>query len=120
MQQVARNLTDPDGGALREQRYLLHDRDTKFSDRFRSTLRSGGVEPVRLPVEADPGSISAPSVDGDAAHFNTEPNHQGKGSVLLLPEPNDRYDHGSRESRVECRKRFDGLLRYYTEPHEDF
>ena len=52
MQQVARNLTDPDGGALREQRYVLHDRDTKFCDRFRSTLRAAGVEPVRLPARS--------------------------------------------------------------------
>src|SRR4051794_13698548 len=30
MQQMARNLTDADAGALRGQRYLLHDRDTKL------------------------------------------------------------------------------------------
>jgi putative transposase len=51
LQQVARNLTDAQAGALRGQRYLLHDRDTKFCDRFRSLLRSGGVEPLRLPCE---------------------------------------------------------------------
>ena len=31
------------------QRYLLHDRDTKFRAGFRSVLRDGGVEPLRLP-----------------------------------------------------------------------
>ena len=30
MQQIARNLTDIDSGALRDQKYLLHDGDTKF------------------------------------------------------------------------------------------
>src|SRR5919106_225037 len=49
MEQVARNLTDADSGALRGQRYLLHDRDAKFSAGFRSVLRGGGVEPIRLP-----------------------------------------------------------------------
>ena len=45
------------------------------------------------------------------AHFHSERNHQGKGNVLLFPEPNG---HGRRGSRVECRKRLGGLLRYYS------
>ena len=49
MQQIARNLTDTESGALRDQLYLLHDRDTKFCARFRSILRDGGVEPLKLP-----------------------------------------------------------------------
>ena len=49
MQQVARNVTDAECGALLGQRYLLHDRDTKFCAAFRSILRDGGVEPLRLP-----------------------------------------------------------------------
>ena len=49
MQQIARNLTDIDSGALRHQKYLLHDGDTKFCAGFRSILRDGGVEPLRLP-----------------------------------------------------------------------
>ena len=44
------------------------------------------------------------------AHFHCERNHQGKGNVLLFPEPNDHA--GSR--RVECRKHLGGLLRYYS------
>jgi hypothetical protein len=52
MQQIARNLTDADAGALRGQRYLLHDRETKFCDGFRSVLRIGGVEPMRLPARS--------------------------------------------------------------------
>ena len=49
MEQMARNLTDTEGGALHGQRYLLHDRDAKFCAGFRSMLRDGGVEPLRLP-----------------------------------------------------------------------
>ena len=36
MQQIARNLMDIDSGALRDQKYLLHDGDTKFCEGFRS------------------------------------------------------------------------------------
>ncbi len=43
MQQVARNVTDETSGCLREHRYLLHDRDTKFCSSFRSILAAGGV-----------------------------------------------------------------------------
>ncbi len=30
MEQMARNAVDPESGHLRSQRYILHDRDTKF------------------------------------------------------------------------------------------
>ena len=49
MLQVCRNLTDAEDGFLRGKKYLLMDRDTKFSDAFRVTLEQAGVEAVRLP-----------------------------------------------------------------------
>lgn len=49
MQQVARNLTDPEIGALLGQRYLLQNHDTKFCSGFRSIVRDADVEPLRLP-----------------------------------------------------------------------
>ena len=49
MLQVARNLSDADDGFLRGKKYLLMDRDTKFSDSFRSILEQAGVQAVRLP-----------------------------------------------------------------------
>src|SRR5918998_1217154 len=52
MEQIARNATDESSGCLREHRYLLHDRDTKFCASFRSILRAGGVEPVKLPARS--------------------------------------------------------------------
>ena len=36
-------------GFLDECRYLLHDRDTKYTQSFRQIIESGGVEPLRLP-----------------------------------------------------------------------
>ena len=47
--QAARNVTDAEQGFLRGKRYLLMDRDSKFSEAFRITLEAGGIEPVRLP-----------------------------------------------------------------------
>ena len=62
MEQIARNLTDAEGGALRGQRYVLHDRDAKFCAWFRSILQDGGVEPLRLPP-------SSPDLNAFAERF---------------------------------------------------
>jgi len=40
MQQCARQLTDPFDGSLVGKRYLLHDRDTKFTAAFDGLLRT--------------------------------------------------------------------------------
>jgi putative transposase len=50
MKQIARNATMEDCGALRDCRYLLHDRDTKFTRSFRAIIASGRVEPLALPA----------------------------------------------------------------------
>jgi hypothetical protein len=49
MTQVARNVTDVRDGFLRGKRYLLLDRDTKYSDDFRGMVSRAGIEVVRLP-----------------------------------------------------------------------
>ncbi|HKD09619.1 MAG TPA: hypothetical protein VKB79_27180 [Bryobacteraceae bacterium] len=49
MSQIARNLTDYEGGLLRGKRYLIHDRDPLFTQTFLHTLQDGGVQSVRLP-----------------------------------------------------------------------
>ena len=41
IKQIARNATMDDCGALRDCRYLLHDRDAKFTRSFRAILVSG-------------------------------------------------------------------------------
>ena len=50
MQQIARNVTMEGCGALRDCRYLLHDRDTKYTQSFRAIIASGRVEPLVLPA----------------------------------------------------------------------
>jgi hypothetical protein len=44
------------------------------------------------------------------AHSHGEPNHQGKGNILLFPNP---YARGDSRSCVEGKRRLGGLLRYY-------
>jgi putative transposase len=134
MEQMARNLTDAEAGALHSQGYVLHDRDAKFCAGFRSILRDGGVEALKLPPSSPDLNafaerwvrsvkqecLSKLILFGEAslrralneylAHFHAERPHQGKGNVLLFPEDTER---GSPGDRVECRQRLGGLLRYY-------
>jgi transposase InsO family protein len=49
MQQCARQLTDPCEGFLLGKRYLLHDRDTKYTQAFDALMKESGVEPIVLP-----------------------------------------------------------------------
>ena len=52
MRQIARNLTDPNDGFLLGKRYLILDRDTKYSHAFRSVLVREGIQVVRLPARS--------------------------------------------------------------------
>ena len=52
MEQMGRNVTSEGWGFLQDRRYLLHDRDAKFSDSFRDTVMVGGVKPLRLPARS--------------------------------------------------------------------
>jgi putative transposase len=134
MRQVARNVTMSEVGFLHGCRYLLHDRDTKFSAGFGQILEAGGVKPVRLPAHspnlnaiAERWVLSVKSeclskliLFGEASlrhvlaeyveHYHRERNHQGKGNVLLFPSP---AEQGPKSSPVVCRERLGGLLKYY-------
>ena len=133
MKQIARNLTDCEEGFLTGKRYVIMDRDSKYSDGFRSILDQGGVKPVRLPprspnlnphIERFMLSIKAEclsrlilfgekmlrrSVSGFLQHYHAERNHQGLRNRLI-----DAGDEVSRvEGQIACRERLGGLLRYY-------
>ena len=101
---------------------------------MRSILRDGGAEPLRLPPSSPDLNafaerwvrsvkeecLSRLILFGEAslrralneytAYFPAERPHQGKGNVLLFPEPAER---GSLGDRVQCKRRLGGLLRYY-------
>jgi putative transposase len=52
MKKIAPNATMDDCGALRHCRYLLHDRDTKFTQSFQAIIASGRVEPLAMPARS--------------------------------------------------------------------
>ena len=52
MRQIPRNVTMEGCGALRDCRYLLHDRDTKYTQSFRAIIASGRVEALVLPARS--------------------------------------------------------------------
>ena len=52
MQQIARNVTMDGWGILGDCRYLLHERDTKYSATLRAIIESGDVETLRLPARS--------------------------------------------------------------------
>jgi putative transposase len=133
MQQIARNVTMEGCGALRDCRYLLHDRDTKYTHSFGAIIASGQVEPLALPARSPNlnayaerwvrsvkeeclckvvlfGKRSLRRALGEyVEHYHSERNHQGKGDVLLFP----RDTKIRRAGPVQCRERLGGLLRYY-------
>ena len=133
MKQIARNATMEGFGSLRDCRYLLHDRDTKFTRSFRAIIASGRVKPVALPARSPNLNAHAErwvrsvkeeclskvilfgenslrrALSNYVDHFHAERNHQGKGNVLLFPRENDQQ----REGPGRCRERLGGLLRYY-------
>ena len=133
MKQIARNVTMEGCGVLRDCRYLLHDRDTKYTQSFRSIIASGRVEPLALPSRSPnlnayaerwvrsvkQECLSKVILFGErslrralseyVAHYHAERNHQGKDNVLLFP----RDEQVRRGGLVQCRERLGGLLRYY-------
>ncbi|MGB5519757.1 MAG: helix-turn-helix domain-containing protein [Gammaproteobacteria bacterium] len=135
MKQVARNVTMDEWGFLESRRYLIHDRDTKFTDSFRAIVRSGHVEPLKLPARSPnlnayaerwvrsvkEEALSKLILLGEASlrralseyllHFHSERNHQGKGNVILFPS--NRSSVSGSDRSVRCRERLGGLLKYY-------
>ena len=64
MQQMARNATMEGWGALRDCRYLLHDRDTKYTHSFRAIIESGHVKTLVLPARSPNLNAYAEPSDG--------------------------------------------------------
>lgn len=52
MQQVARNVTDSFDGPLLEAKYLIHDRDGKYTASLDRIMSSVGIKPIKLPARS--------------------------------------------------------------------
>ena len=135
MTQMGRNAIDETSGYLRQQRYVLHDRDPKFCEKFQETLAAGGVKCLRLPPRSPnlnafaerwvrsikeeclsklilfgEGSLSR-ALTQFQEHYLFERNHQGKGNILLFPGT----DHLPKlyGPSIGCQQRLGGVLKYY-------
>lgn len=133
MKQIARNITMHEWGCLEGFRYLIHDRDTKFTDSFRAIVKSGQVEPLKLPARrpnlnayaehwvksVKEEALSKPILFGEVSlrcalseylvHYHAERNQQGVGNRLL--EPVDMAS--SVNDPIHCRERLGGTLNFY-------
>jgi putative transposase len=133
MSQIARNLTDAEGGILTGKRYLIHDRDPLFTAEFLKMIADARVESVKLPprspnlnayAERFVRSIKESCLDrmiffGEeslrtamqnfVAHYHNERNHQGLANQLISPEPG----HLGNAGEIQRRQRLGGMLNYY-------
>jgi len=131
MQHIARNFTMEEWGFLHNCRYLIHDRDTKYTQSSRAIIESSQVQTIRRPAHSPnlnayaerwvrsvkEECVSKLILFGEGslrrarqnylAHDHAERNHQSKGTVLRCPQ----MTQSPREEPVQCRERLGGLLR---------
>jgi transposase InsO family protein len=132
LKQVARNLTAADG-PMAHARFLLHDRDTKFSEAFAAVFRAAGIEHLKLPPQSPNLNAFAErwvrSVKDECldqlilfgkrslrhalqeflAHHQHERNHPGLANVIPFP---DERIHGQ-DGPIHKTERLGGLLNFY-------
>jgi transposase InsO family protein len=116
MLQMGRNVTDSQSGALHAKRYLIIDRDTKYSQQFRRLVQDSGTRVIRLPpmspnlnayAERFVRSIKDECLDrmifvGQESlrravgeymeHYHSERNHQGLENRLIVPRAMEAKD----------------------------
>lgn len=133
MTQIARNLTDSEEEFLRGMRFLIMDRDTKYSDAFRGILTRERLQVIRLPprspnlnafAERFVRSVKEECLDrmiffGRSslqralteymAHYHNERNHQGVGNRLLQSAAGTSGSSGP----IRRRERLGGMLSFY-------
>ena len=126
-------LIDSESGALCGKRYLIIDRDTKYTDQFRRLVREAGTEVIRLPpmspnlnayAERFVRSIKEECLNrmifiGQALlrravcefmeHYHAERNHQGLGNRLVRGHATAVDLNGT----VQRRRRLGGMLNFY-------
>lgn len=135
MKTVATQLTMVDAGFLHGKRYLIHDRDSKFTAAFRGILKAAGTKCLMLPPHSPNLNAFAErwvrslreecldrilflgegmlrtAVRAYVQHYMAERNHQGLENALIAPRDADRV--GQALGRVRRRERLGGLLRFY-------
>jgi transposase InsO family protein len=116
---------------LKGRRFLICDRDRKFSLRFKIVMQAGGLEIIKTPYQGPNANAHAErfvrsiksecldrmilfgeahlrrAIDEYLAHYNHDRNHSGIGNELI----DDRSLAGS--GPIECTERLGGLLKFY-------
>ena len=133
MLQVGRSVTDSESGALCGKRYLILERDTKYTDRFRTLVRDSGTNVIRLPPRSPNLNAYAErfvcsikeeclnrvifigqaslrrAVSEYMSHYHVERNHQGLENSLIRGMPSVAANEGA----IHRRPRLGGLLNFY-------
>ncbi len=133
MLQIGRHLLDAEDGVLAGKRYLIVDRDTNYSKRFRDFIAEGGTEAIRLtPLSQNMDAFAERFVrsikeeclakmifEGQGSlrhalmeymtHFHEERNHQGLDNRLIRGIPVVAANNAS----IHRRTRLGGMLSYY-------
>jgi putative transposase len=132
LKQVARNLTAADA-PMAKARFLLHDRDTKFSEAFAAVFLAAGVEPLKLPPQSPNLNAFAErwvrtvkdecldqlilfgerslrhALQEFLAHHQHERNHQGLDNVIPFPDART----GCQDGPIHKAERLGGLLNFH-------
>jgi len=83
MLQIARNVTDSQAGALHSKRYLIIDRDTKYSAQFRRLIRDHGTKVIRLPPRS-------PNLNAYAERFVRSIKDECLNRMIFIGQPSLR------------------------------
>ena len=132
MKQIARNVTGWDG-EIENARYLIHDRDSKYTKSFDAIMKSSGIKPVRLPPQSPnlnayserfvrsikSECLASMILFGERSlryavreyltHYHAERNHQGMGNII--PFLDERMKNA--DSQIIRSERLGGLLSFY-------
>jgi len=140
MKQTARNDTMGGVGWLKDvgAKYLVHDRDTKFTASWKELLKGSGVETLALPANSPDLNAYAErwvrsiktecirrlnflgvgglrrGVREYLEHYNAERPHQALGNFPLGPEPPaQKVDEAPPRGPIKCRESCGGVLKHY-------
>jgi transposase InsO family protein len=129
MEQIARNVSG-EGGFLTSKRYLIHDRDPLYTDKFNSILNAAGVGTVKLPPRS-------PNLNAHAERFVRSVKEECLDRLILSSDEQLRYvlseylkyyhherihqglhriiepRHEGNRGKIICIERLGGLLKSY-------